>query len=86
MNNNAKVFLAAVAGAALGVIAGILIAPASGKETLDDISKKANDLKGDLDDLAKKSKKSLEEISENLVANIQTTINGLKKDAKETKS
>ena len=85
MNNPAKVLLAAIAGAAVGLIAGILIAPASGKETLDDISKKANDLRNDLEDLSKKSKKSFEEMGETLSEKIQTTINGLKKETKESK-
>lgn len=85
MNNPAKVLLAAIAGAAVGLIAGILVAPASGKETLDDISKKANDLRDDLEDLSKKSKKSFEEMSETLSEKIQTTINGLKKETKESK-
>ena len=41
----AKFPLGAVIGAAAGVIAGILTAPKSGKETRDDIKSKAEELK-----------------------------------------
>ncbi len=40
-----KLALGAVVGAAVGVAAGILTAPKSGKETRDDIKKKAVDAK-----------------------------------------
>lgn len=41
----AKFPLGAVIGAAAGIIAGVLTAPKSGKETRDDIKSKAEELK-----------------------------------------
>jgi gas vesicle protein len=81
MNDNAKVLLAAIAGAAVGIVAGILIAPASGKETLEDLNKKADALKKDMEELSEKSKKSINEMSDTLSNSITKTFNGLKKDA-----
>lgn len=45
-----QVIAAAVIGAAAGAVAGILLAPSSGRETLDNMSRKANKLKNDLSD------------------------------------
>ena len=75
MSNNSKIFLAAVAGAALGAIGGILLAPASGKETIEDLSEKADELKDELEEFASRSRKSVQEVSEKLVSNVQTAIN-----------
>ncbi|UZR95137.1 YtxH domain-containing protein [Chondrinema litorale] len=87
MNNNAKILLAALAGASLGAIAGLLVAPGSGKETLDDISKKADELKGELEDMATKSTKSVKELGDAISENIRKSMNGLKKElSDETKS
>tara|TARA_Y100001956_G_C3985581_1_gene127005 strand:+ start:81 stop:344 length:264 start_codon:yes stop_codon:yes gene_type:complete len=80
MNNNAKILLAALAGASLGAIAGLLVAPGSGKETLDDISKKADELKGELEDMATKSTKSVKELGDAISENIRKSMNGLKKE------
>ena len=40
------------AAAAAGFVAGILLAPKSGKETRDELKKKANDLKAQAEDVA----------------------------------
>ena len=45
-----QVVAAAVIGAAAGAIAGLLLAPTSGRETLDSVNRKANKLKNDLSD------------------------------------
>lgn len=45
MGAGKKLAIGAVIGAAVGVAAGILTAPKSGRETRDDIRKKANDAK-----------------------------------------
>lgn len=80
MNNNGKILIAALAGAALGAIAGLLVAPNSGKETLDDFSKKADELKGELEDMATKSTRSVKELGDALAENIKQGMNGLKKE------
>ncbi|MBX2842731.1 MAG: YtxH domain-containing protein [Flammeovirgaceae bacterium] len=85
MSQNSKVLLAAIAGAAIGVIAGIMVAPASGKDTLDDLSKKAEELKDDLEDIAAKGRKSVREISDTVTDNLQKNINGLKKEVSRAK-
>ncbi len=50
MNNTGRVIIAALAGAATGLIAGILIAPASGEETRKNIEKEAKKFKKSLDE------------------------------------
>lgn len=86
MSNNGKVLIAALAGAALGAIAGLLVAPNSGKETLEDISKKADELKGDLEDMATKSTRSVRELGDAISENIKHSMNGLRKELDEKKS
>jgi gas vesicle protein len=85
MNNNGKILIAVLAGAALGAIAGLLTAPNSGKETLDDISKKADTLKGDLEDMATKSSRSIRELGDAISENIKLNMNGLKKELSDEK-
>jgi uncharacterized protein YjbJ (UPF0337 family) len=48
-NNNNKVWIAALAGASAGVIAGILMAPESGKDTIGGLKRKAMQLGDQLD-------------------------------------
>ncbi len=80
MNNNSKIFLAALAGAALGVIGGILVAPASGKETIEDLLDRADDLKDELEDIADKSKQQVNDFGDKVAQNISEAI----KTASET--
>ena len=53
--------LGAVVGVAAGVIAGMLTAPKSGRETRADIRKKAVDLKNDAEDAARSVKRQADE-------------------------
>lgn len=55
MTKKAKLTAGAILGAAAGVVAGLLVAPKSGKETRNDIKHQAAALK---DKAAKKSKKT----------------------------
>jgi len=57
MSNSGKVLLGVLAGAAAGVITGILVAPASGKETRENISAKTDDLLSQIKDLLSKTEK-----------------------------
>ena len=52
-NDTGKVILAAIAGAAAGAIAGILMAPASGRTTRDELNRNVNILKNSLGDSVK---------------------------------
>lgn len=49
MSNGQKILFSFLAGAAAGVIAGLLLAPDSGKEIRKKIAKKASDIKGNLE-------------------------------------
>ncbi len=61
MDNSIKPFIKGMLfGAALGATLGILFAPKSGKETREDILKKAEELKQGAVDLYAKAKASLE--------------------------
>ncbi len=57
MSNSGKVLLGVLAGAAAGVITGILVAPTSGKETRENISAKTDDLLSQIKDLLSKTEK-----------------------------
>jgi len=50
INGNNKVWIAALAGASAGVIAGLLMAPESGKDTIDGLKRSALRLGDQLDD------------------------------------
>jgi len=49
MSSDSKLLLGLVLGAATGAVAGLLLAPASGKETREKIADKTGELKSDLD-------------------------------------
>ncbi|MDR1969946.1 MAG: YtxH domain-containing protein [Candidatus Nomurabacteria bacterium] len=61
-----KFVLGAAIGAAIGAIAGILAAPKSGKETREDIKKKAGDVKKAADKKVSKGKKAAKSWKNNL--------------------
>ena len=44
MSDGAKILLGALAGAAAGIVTGVLLAPASGKDTRDRICEKTEEL------------------------------------------
>jgi len=44
MSNGVKILLGALAGAAAGIVTGVLLAPASGKDTRDKICEKTEEL------------------------------------------
>ena len=58
-----KFAIGALIGAAAGVVAGLLTAPKSGKETRADIKRKADELKGDATDTAQKAKTKATEVA-----------------------
>lgn len=62
LSKGGKFALGAIIGAAAGVVAGILTAPKSGKETRADIKAKAEELKQDADKALKHAKKSGEKV------------------------
>ncbi|MEQ8909769.1 MAG: YtxH domain-containing protein [Vicingaceae bacterium] len=66
MDNTGKVLLAVAAGAAAGLVAGVLLAPASGEETRENLKKQGDKLKKDLsrkmEDISDESKEKLESL------------------------
>jgi len=66
MNTTTKIITGFLAGASLGILTGILIAPNSGKKTREQIADKTKDLKnrmvGSYDDVKKAYNKELESL------------------------
>ena len=56
MSKGSKFALGALVGAAAGVVAGMLTAPKSGKETRTDLKRKADELKSDTSAATEKAK------------------------------
>lgn len=56
MNDTSKVLVATISGVALGIAAGLLIAPQSGKETRDQLGEQVKKAKKDIDGLIAKTK------------------------------
>lgn len=56
MSNSGKILLGILSGVAAGVITGILVAPASGKETRQNISEKTDDLLSNLKEFLSREK------------------------------
>ena len=63
-NQSGNVILGTLIGAAVGFAAGILLAPASGKETRQTLSDKAGEAKDAINDVAHKAMDSLKEVKE----------------------
>jgi gas vesicle protein len=87
--SNTKTLLGFVAGAAVGALAGVLLAPDSGSNTRKKISSKAEDITGSLktsyDDFISKLKNaynSSKEDAEDIKENVKTQVNTMKADVK----
>lgn len=75
-----KFALGALFGAAIGMVAGILTAPKSGKETREDLKVKANEAK----DKANKAIAAAKVKGEKLYGDVREKADGAVKDAKGT--
>jgi gas vesicle protein len=87
--SNTKALLGFVAGAAVGALAGILLAPDKGSNTRKKIAGKAEDvsdsLKSSYDDFVDKLKKAYtdsKEDAEEMTEKVKTQVNSLKADAR----
>ena len=76
MSNDSKLLAGLIIGAAAGVAIGILIAPNSGKETRDNIKKKTDNLKDELE-------AKIAAIDKSSLNNIKETMNDIKEGASE---
>ncbi len=77
-----KFFLVAAASAAAGLITGFLTAPKSGKETRDDIKRKADEISQE----AEKRLKTLHKELSDHVTQLKSKAKGLSKKAQSTHS
>jgi gas vesicle protein len=84
MTNDQKVILGVICGAALGVVAGILLAPDSGEETRRKIASKAGDLKDDLTKNLNTSINKLSAIANQTLTKVQNSSAELAKKAVES--
>ena len=87
--SNTKTLLGFVAGAAVGALAGILLAPDSGSNTRKKISNKADDITGSLktsyDDFISKLKSAYangKEDAEGIKESVKTQASAMKADVK----
>ena len=63
-NQTGNVILGTLIGAAVGLAAGILLAPAKGSDTRQQLSDKTDELKNSLNDVAGKAMDSLKDLRE----------------------
>lgn len=91
MNSGSKVILAALAGAAAGMICGVLFAPDKGEETRRKISRKSSDiadsLKGKFNDLVDGIASKFESVkgeAADLGQQVKERANSMKADVRNT--
>ncbi len=84
MTNDQKVILGIICGAALGAVAGILLAPESGEETRKRIANKAGDFKDDLAKNLNSTVSRLSSIANETLSKVQNSSAELAKKAVET--
>lgn len=74
-----KIIVAATAGLVAGAVIGLLTAPASGKETRENIAKGADELKKKIRNLRGQAMDELDELRDLF----ETEVDGLQEDVKE---
>jgi gas vesicle protein len=82
MNTTTKVTIGVLAGATVGILAGILLAPQSGRKTIKKLVGKTNDLKDKMTDSLIDVKKAYNKRVDTLVDEGKSTINTLKNSLK----
>ena len=80
MSNDSKLLLGLIVGVAAGAVAGLLIAPSSGKETREKIKESAVNFKDDLD---KKLNDLSSKLDDKTINDIKDQFGNLKGKAKE---
>ena len=75
-NNNKKIMIAAASGLAIGALAGILFAPASGKETRNRIKKAGNQVTDNVNETLEKGKRRLANIKEEIRERLESITDG----------
>lgn len=80
MSNDSKLLLGLIVGAAAGAVAGLVLAPSSGKETREKIKEAATNFKVDLDT---KLNELSSKLDDETIADIKNMAGNLKGKAKE---
>ncbi|MCU0394531.1 MAG: YtxH domain-containing protein [Chitinophagaceae bacterium] len=79
MNTTNKVLVGALSGLAVGVVLGVLTAPASGKDTRDKLSMQADKLRKKINKMRNRAEDEMEELEEVFTHEIA----GLKEDVRK---
>ena len=82
MSNDSKLLVGLILGAAAGAIAGLLMAPASGKETREKIKGSVGEFKEDLDGKLADISDKLKDLDSGSLDEIKNKFESIKKDAK----
>ncbi|HMQ00799.1 MAG TPA: YtxH domain-containing protein [Cyclobacteriaceae bacterium] len=82
MNTTAKVITGFLAGASLGILTGILIAPKSGKKTRDALMSKGKDLKNKVAEKYYDARKTYNSKIDELAKEGKSTLDSLKQHVK----
>ena len=83
---NTNSILTLLAGLAIGATLGILLAPASGKETRSKLMKRGEGLRDDLADLMEEGKDALNEMKDKATATATNVVDKTKEAANQVKS
>jgi len=83
MSSDSKLLLGLILGAATGAVAGLLLAPASGKETRENLSDKAGELKSDLDKKFNELSKKIEDLDKESLNDFKEKFGDVKASVKE---
>lgn len=83
MANNGKIAFGAIIGAAAGLIAGVLTAPKSGKETRADIKTKAAELKDKADETSQAAKDRALDLKARAESSVNNAVDGAKSGFKK---
>jgi gas vesicle protein len=75
-SNNKKIMIAAASGLAIGALAGVLFAPASGKETRNRIKKTGSQLTDNVNETIEKGKRRLANIKEEIRERLESITDG----------
>ena len=75
-NNNKKIMIAAASGLAIGALAGVFFAPASGKETRNRIKKTGSQLTDNVNETIEKGKRRLANIKEEIRERLESITDG----------
>jgi gas vesicle protein len=71
MDNSGKILTALLLGAAVGAVAGLLLAPESGNKTRRKLSSTADDLIDDFEDAWEDSAEKIKDLADNAVSEIE---------------